>query len=98
MTKAQGSLKYRLAAKKLKVMAHPIRLDIMNMLSDAQELNVSQLQENLKLEQAIVSQHLSLLKEQQLLKSRKEGKHCVYSLTNENVLSVVSSINNYKLD
>lgn len=67
-------------------LAHPARAQIIFELED-KELSVSELQKALKLKQPAVSQHLALLKSHHLLKERKDGRHCYYSLEKSKLAS-----------
>jgi DNA-binding transcriptional ArsR family regulator len=68
------------AAEMLKALAHPMRLSIVDLISEKKSCTVSQIQEALKLEQAVVSQQLSILKMKDVLVCEREGKNSVYSL------------------
>ena len=68
------------ASEMLKALAHPVRLAIVEILSEKKSSTVSQLQELLGLEQAIVSQQLAILKSRDVLICEREGKNSVYSL------------------
>lgn len=79
-------------AEKVKALAHPIRLYIIALLKHKKEMNVTELQEELQLEQAVVSHHLSILKSRGVLNCRKEGKNMIYSLKSRKFLNVLSCI------
>lgn len=66
-------------AKVLKAMADPTRLRILRHLIGG-EKNVSQLVEELHVEQPAISHHLSLLRHAALVLERREGKHVYYEL------------------
>lgn len=80
------------SAEKIKSLAHPIRLYIIALLKVRKEMNVSEFQEELQLEQAVVSHHLNLLKNRNILHCRREGKNMFYSLKNKKILNVLSCI------
>ncbi len=79
------------AAKTLKALAHPDRLQIIEALR-AKELSVGDLTEKLGLAQAIVSKHLALLKRAGVLESRTDANFRYYSLANPKVLEVLNCI------
>jgi ArsR family transcriptional regulator len=79
-------------SEKIKALAHPIRLYIIALLKTQKEMNVSELQEALDLEQAVVSHHLNLLKTRNVLSCRRDGKNMYYSLKNKKILSVLECI------
>lgn len=79
-------------AEKLKALAHPVRLHILHILHEKGEMSVLQLQQELKLEQAVVSHHLIILKGKQILMARREGKNIFYSLKDTKYLNILSCI------
>lgn len=64
----------------LGVIAHPERIRIIEELK-SNELDVTALQEVLGIPQASVSRHLGLLKAQNIVEERKEGRRVYYHLT-----------------
>jgi DNA-binding transcriptional ArsR family regulator len=68
------------ASEMLKALAHPMRLAIVELISEKTVCTVSQIQEALQLEQAVVSQQLSILRSRGILVYEREGKNCSYSL------------------
>ena len=72
----------------LKIMAHPVRLKILEgLLSD--ECNVGGIVEKLKLPQSTVSQHLSLLRSRGIIAPRKEGVRTCYKVVSQKVKGVI---------
>ena len=63
-----------------KVMANPIRLEILNRLR-SKEHTVEELTNLLDLRKANISQHLSTLRHYNLVKARRSGKNVYCSLT-----------------
>lgn len=76
-------------AATLKAIAHPVRLSIIDLLRDGRQLNVTQIYLALEVEQAVASQHLSILKERNVLSSRRQGKHSFYFLKHPEFLDVL---------
>ncbi|MDO5036697.1 MAG: metalloregulator ArsR/SmtB family transcription factor [Tissierellia bacterium] len=70
-----------------KVLGDPTRLKIIYALS-LSTLNVSQLVDLLGMSQSSISHQLSLLKAENLVKNRKEGRKVYYSLDDDHVLSL----------
>ena len=60
-------------------LSHPVRLYILDLLS-SDEMSSSQLLDILEIPKANLSQHISVLKEAGILKTRKEGTFQVLSL------------------
>ena len=76
-------------AETLKAMAHPTRIAMIEMLYEGKELTVTEIHKTLDIEQAVASNHLSILKNKNILKCRREGKKMLYSVKLENVHDVV---------
>ncbi len=73
--------------------AHPLRLRILDFLlcSDGPQ-PVSRIVEASGAGQAVVSQQLRILKDQGILRSRRDGQHVLYEIANENVLLILECI------
>jgi len=79
------------AAEILKVMAHPIRLQIVELLQ-AKEMCVSDIVEALTRKQAITSQQLNMMKDKGVLSSRRDGTRVYYHIENKNVIKLLHCI------
>jgi ArsR family transcriptional regulator len=66
-------------AEFFKALAHPVRIRILEVLIGG-ERSVQDLQEALRLEQPIVSQHLAMLRAKNIVKARKQGTTVWYSV------------------
>jgi DNA-binding transcriptional ArsR family regulator len=76
----------------LKVIAHPIRLAIVDLLSEQEKLTVMEIQEALGLEQAIASQHLTLMEDKGVLCSEKVGRNKFVTLRFPNLKHIVECL------
>lgn len=74
---------FELHAELLKALAHPKRLEILQLLRE-KELNVSTMQEMLGLPQANLSQHLTILREAGVVSFKKEGNQVTYKIAHQN--------------
>jgi DNA-binding transcriptional ArsR family regulator len=79
---------YNLQAELLKVLAHPARLQILDVLRDGEQC-VCHLQAVLGLRQAYVSQQLMELRELGLVTDRKEGLRVFYSVCDSSVYAIL---------
>ena len=79
------------AAEVLKVVAHPVRLRIVELLEGA-ELTVGEIQERLGATQSNTSQHLSQMRTRGVLAARREGTQVHYSIANPDVVKVIHCI------
>jgi len=85
-------MKIEETVKILKALAHPTRLEILMQLKDKESACVCTIYEALNLEQSNISQHLRILKNSGILSSRKEGQWVHYSVTHEEIFSILKSI------
>lgn len=67
----------------LKALSHPKRLEIVHLLRD-QSLSVTEIQEMLDLPQANLSQHLQVLRENNIVTCEKKGKQIFYRVSHPN--------------
>ncbi|WP_413700031.1 ArsR/SmtB family transcription factor [Psychromonas sp. KJ10-10] len=77
----------------LKLMAHKDRMIVLCLLSDG-ELGVSELREHTKLSQSAFSQHLGVLRKNELVKIRKESQQVFYSIADQRVSLLLSALQN----
>ncbi|MFH1422072.1 MAG: metalloregulator ArsR/SmtB family transcription factor [Planctomycetota bacterium] len=70
---------YKVKAQIIKALGHPLRLEIVDLLSDG-ELCVEEIAQTVGSERSNVSRHLSVLASVDLVKSRKQGLNIYYSL------------------
>ncbi len=76
---------YELHAQMCQVFTSPKRLEILNLLRD-KELSVGELTKLAKIRQANLSQHLSILREKGIVKTRRESTTIYYSLANPKII------------
>jgi DNA-binding transcriptional ArsR family regulator len=79
----------------MRVLSHPLRLQLMEFIDKHEEINVNKIYNSLGLEQSITSQHLRMLREQNLVNTRKEGKKIFYSLNEKRLNQVANAMGNY---
>jgi len=75
-------------AEFFKALAHPIRIRIIDSLRTG-EKGVNELREALQIEQANVSQQLSVLRVRNIVVGRKAGSSVFYSVTDKNVFKLL---------
>lgn len=71
-----------------KVLADPTRLKILLSLQEG-ERNVTSIGEAVSMEQSAVSHQLKLLRDNRVVKSRREGKTILYSLDDDHVIDIL---------
>lgn len=85
--------KLEFAAGKLRSIAHPMRIAIIEMLDNNQKLSVTEIYQNLNIEQAAASHHLNILKNNKVLVSKRDGKKIFYSLKSQTLTEIIQCIN-----
>jgi len=83
--------RYENNASKLKVMGHPVRLQILDMLRQG-EICVCHIERALDKRQAYVSQQLMTLRDTGLVDSRKDGLQVYYRLIDEQIAEMLNLI------
>lgn len=75
---------YELQAEISKTLAHPLRIAILHYLRDG-EKTVNDLTQTLGASQSNISQHLALLRQRQIVKTRKEGSTVYYRVASPKI-------------
>lgn len=76
---------YGYHAEMCKVLSHPKRLELINVLRE-KEMSVGELSQRLGLTIGNLSQHLSMMRERHILVSRKQGNVVYYRIANHRFL------------
>ncbi len=79
-------------AQKLKVCGHPVRLQLLCAIARESEPCVSELWVCVRQPQPVVSQHLAVLKDKEIVKSEVQGNRRIYSITDPFVKRLVDSL------
>jgi ArsR family transcriptional regulator len=79
---------YALKADFFRVLGHPVRVRMLQVLRDG-ERSVGSLQDELELDSSSTSQHLAALRGQGLLESRKEGTSVFYRVKDPRTLELL---------
>ena len=88
---AQMQAAAREACALLKTLSNPDRLLILCYLSQG-EARVGQLEEALGIVQPTLSQQLTVLREEELVTTRREGKNIYYSLASDQAMAVIETL------
>ncbi len=88
---------FDLHAQILKALAHPRRLEILNLIRE-QELSVSDIYAMLDLPQANVSQHLTILREANVVETRREGKNIFYTVADHRYIEASDLLRDILID
>jgi DNA-binding transcriptional ArsR family regulator len=79
-------------ARMLRCLGHPVRLAILDLLEREAELTVTEIYETLGLEQAVCSQHLTLMRDKGILGHRREGVNVLYRIGDVRALKVLGCV------
>ena len=71
------------------ILSHPLRVKILWLLKKKKQVSVRELQNELKISQSNVSQHLALLRTHKLVTEERKGKEVYYSLVASKKISKV---------
>ncbi|MEA5426495.1 MULTISPECIES: ArsR/SmtB family transcription factor [Arcicella] len=82
------------AAYILKTVAHPVRLAIIDLLSQEGQMGVNDICKVLDCEQSLVSHHLINMKLRGILKSQKDGLNVYYELKEKEIIKLLACIEN----
>lgn len=90
---AQGTLIERdehieQAARALKAISHPLRLKILCVLGD-QEVSVQDIVEQVGTSQSNISQHLAILRDKDVLRTRKDANRVYYRVSDPRTLKLI---------
>jgi len=85
MSNEKDKLIFKLHAELCSTMANPIRLEIISLLRN-EEKSVGDLAELAGISQANMSQHLTVLRRQAIVKTRRAGSSVYYRVTNPKML------------
>jgi DNA-binding transcriptional ArsR family regulator len=92
LTERVDSVKLLSAINMMKVIAHPVRLAILDLLTENKRMTVLEIQEALNLEQAIASQHITLMEDKGVLISEKVSRNKFVSLRFPKMKNIVQCL------
>lgn len=76
----------------LRALNHKLRQDIITLIHENEEINVTDIYIRLNLEQTVVSQHLSILRKAGFVKTRRESKQVFYTVNYEKLEHVQNNV------
>jgi ArsR family transcriptional regulator len=79
------------AARVLKAIAHPLRLGILCVLGDSERC-VQEIVEAVGTTQSNISQHLSILRDKGVLRTRKDANRVYYRIDDPRTLQIIGQI------
>jgi ArsR family transcriptional regulator, virulence genes transcriptional regulator len=88
---------FELHAEVCKTLSNPLRLQIINELQLG-EISVGALAKNIGIRQAHLSQHLAVLRQRGVVKTRRDGPNIYYSISNPKIVKACSLIREVLLE
>lgn len=82
---------YEVKANLFKGLAHPLRIRVLELLSDAEEVSVADLQSETGLEASHLSQHLAVLRRHRLVVSERRASHVYYRLADRRTADMLAA-------
>ena len=82
------------AAECLKTLAHPHRLQILQLLLTGKELSVNEIAEECGLNQPTTSDHLRLMQRCSFLRNQKSGRTVYYSVAEPHLQDIMDCLKN----
>lgn len=77
------------SSETLRAIAHPFRLAIIELLFHNKKLSVTEIYQQLNIEQAIASHHLRILKNKKVVNLDRDGKNSMYYLVHDDYYDIV---------
>lgn len=78
----------------LRSVNHNLRQKIIKLLQDSTQLTVTEIYNNLGLEQSVASQHLAILRRSGVVITKREGKFIFYSLNKTRLKEIAGLVSN----
>ncbi|MCG6870922.1 MAG: metalloregulator ArsR/SmtB family transcription factor [Gammaproteobacteria bacterium] len=82
------------ASRALKALAHPLRLKILCLLASRDETSVQDIVDMVGTSQSNISQHLSILREKDILACRKDANKVFYRIADDKILHLMGAMKN----
>jgi ArsR family transcriptional regulator len=78
-------------------LAHPTRLEILEILEGGRPFAVSEILEEIKIDATLLTHHLSKMKHLGILQSSKKGRNVYYQLAMPEITNVLDCIQNCRI-
>jgi len=80
------------AFSRLRGIAHPMRIEILELLTANKRMTVTQIFEKMNIDQAVASHHLIILKNKGVVESNRNGKNSYYSIRESALKLITDSV------
>lgn len=89
--KSMNEIQIYQASYALKALSHPLRLKILSVL-DCDEVSVQDIVDQVGTTQSNISQHLALMREKGVLRTRREANRVYYRIADKRTLAIINMI------
>ncbi|MFX3628349.1 MAG: ArsR/SmtB family transcription factor [Ectobacillus sp.] len=84
--------KYEDSVEVLKVLAHPVRLGLVETMIAKGPVNVTAMYEEFEMPQSTISQHLAKLKSAKIISGKRKGLEIYYEVVDNRAKSILSML------
>jgi DNA-binding transcriptional ArsR family regulator len=85
----------KIAKSKIRALYHPLREKIIALIdSNKNEMNVTEIYVRLRIEQSVASQHLAILRNENFVTARRDGKTIYYSVNHDEIKRCIEACKN----
>jgi len=85
----------KIAAKILRAINHKdVRQKMLKVIEENKSIGVTDLYVKLRLEQSVASQHLAILREANVVKTKRDGKNINYLLNHDRIATIAGFVDN----
>lgn len=88
--------KIEILAKKMKAIANEKRLKILYQI-EKKELSVGEIEKKVDLSQSALSQHLAVLREENVVKTRRDAQTIYYGIKDEKIKQILAMLDKFYL-
>lgn len=79
----------------LRALAHPLRMELVSFIRSKGSVSVQEIYQTLDIEQSLTSQHLSVLRQNNLVDTERQGKHVNYRVNEEKYDHVLGAVDRF---
>ncbi len=94
-SKLVNNKKLESASSVMRAITHPLRLKLIGFIDQSRRINVNKIYKSLKMEQSVASQHLRILREDNLVKAERNGKLIYYTVNYEKLQAVADGVSKF---
>lgn len=84
--------KYEGSAELLRVLAHPVRLGLVEIMLTSGPINVTTMYEQFNMPQSTISQHLAKLRAAKIISGTRKGLEIFYEVTDKRAKALLSTL------